>query len=588
MDECTILLICDDELGALELRRAIGEVMTITPALSHVTPRRISISWRQAILSGAWSLDLDAARYDLCIVAVEGDGAETFLAANPVLCDASHALLVVLDHGPLFHPPAGHGPLRILTKPLTANTLLRAVERLLLSALSRQAAVPSPAEILPFVRARLHAGNPRIEPLLDADADGESAVVYPDVIEGFGLGINAQALLDWLVDAGAAERRVVHRLRACSSCAGTRIDYGEACIRCSSVDFAREPVIHHFACAAVEVASRFQRTDHLTCPKCNERLRQIGMDYEKPADHCHCRSCGLIAPAAKVVARCWSCRHTCAPEETIERLVYGYELSLTAEVTLNPQQPIDDLRHHQGLSPRALFLYEAEREFSRFRRHHQEFTILMARLHGTADGRRIDPVRTAQRMAHLEKALTGRLRNLDIACAWEEGTVALLLPATNAAGGSIVADRIEGTFTSAASELDNSITIVVATAHAGFTDVQAMLDACRDNLKSSDVNRIKAPAVTKTPLPLASSLTTSVISPTLESGEFLVVDEDSDFGDRALGNGVLSHGKSAHGKSSVVENAPVNDPLVNDPQVNDPLVNDQQVVGVGALASHDA
>ena len=514
MDECTILLICDDELGAHELRTAIGEVMTITPALSQLTPRRISISWRQAILSGAWSLNLDAARYDLCIVAVEGDGAESFLAANPVLCDASHAVLVVLDHGPVFHPPVGHGPLRILTKPLTANALLRSVERLLLSALSRQAAVPTPAELLPFVRARLNAGKLRIEPLLDADADAESAVIYPDVIEGFGLGVNAQALLDCLVQAGAAERRIVHRLRACSRCAGTRIDYGEACVRCSSVDFARDPVIHHFACAAVEVASRFQRNDQLICPKCHERLRQIGLDYEKPADHCHCRSCGLIAPTAQVVARCWSCRHACAPEETIERLVYGYDLSLTAERALDQHESVHELRHHQGLSPQSLFLYEAEREFSRFRRHKHEFTILMARLHASMDTTRTDPISTAKLMAHLEKSLTGRLRNLDIACAWAEGTVALLLPATGSDGSGIVADRIEANFTNAAREMDTAITVVVATAHTGFTDVHAMLSACLDDLNGLHGTRYSTPSA-------------PTLSPTVESSEFLVVEEDS-------------------------------------------------------------
>ena len=522
MDECTILLICDDELGAHELRRAIGDVMTITPALSQLAPRRIPISWRQAILNGAWSLELDAPRYDLCIVAVAGEGAGSFLAANPVLCDSSHALLVVLDHGPTFHPPGGHGPLRILTKPLTANTLLRATESLLLGALSRQAPAPGPTALLPFVRARLDAGRPRVEPLLDADADG--AVSYPDVVEAFGLGVDAQALLDGLVKAGAAERRIAHRLRACSRCAGIRIDYGEACVRCSSVDFAREPVIHHFACAAVEVASRFQRDGELVCPKCHERLRQIGQDYEKPADHCHCRSCGLIAPSARVVARCWSCRHACAPEETVERLVYAYEIGSDAERVLDPQAPMPDLAHHQGLSPRALFLYDAEREFARFRRHHQEFTIVMARLHGSEDTGRIDHAGAARRMARLEKALVGRLRSLDIACAWEEGTVALLLPATGTEGGGIVADRIEAAFTGAGGEADAAMTVAVATAHAGFNDLQAMLSACRSGLYGPGQSRIPVGPVSRSAR--TGSLTTTIAT-TADSGEFLVVEDDN-------------------------------------------------------------
>ena len=534
MDECTILLICDDELGAHELRMAIGEVMTITPTLSQLAPRRIPITWRQAILNGGWSLDLDAARYDLCIVAVAGEGAGAFLAANPVLCDSSHALLVVLDHGPSFIPPTGHGPLRILTKPLTSNALLRATERLLLSALSRQAAVPGPAALLPFVRARLDAGKPRIEPLLDADADGEGAVIYPDVVDAFGLGVDAQALLDGLVEAGAAERRIAHRLRACSRCAGIRIDYGEACARCSSVDFTRESVIHHFACAAVEVASRFHRNGDLVCPTCNERLRQIGQDYEKPADHCHCRACGLIAASAKVVARCWSCRHACAPEETTERLVYAYHITSGAERALDPQEPMNGLLHYQGLSPRALFLYEAERDFVRFRRHRQEFTIVMARLHEPDDSGRIDHAGTARLMARLEKVLIGRLRNLDIACAWEEGTVALLLPATGTAGGGIVTDRIEGAFAVAESDTEAAMTVAMASAHVGFIDLQAMLAACRAGLYGSAEMRASAQSQSSSqvlsPSPTHAGVMTSAISPlssTADSSEFLIVEDEN-------------------------------------------------------------
>ncbi len=531
MDECTILLICDDELGAHELRMAIGDVMTITPTLSQLAPRRIPISWRQAILNGAWSLDLDAARYDLCIVAVAGEGAGAFLTANPVLCDSSHALLVVLEHGPSFIPPAGLGPLRILTKPLTTNALLRATERLLLSALSRQAAVPGPAALLPFVRARLDAGKPRIEPLLDADVDGESAVVYPDVVDAFGLGVDALALLNGLVEVGAAERRIAHRLRACSRCAGIRIDYGEACVRCSSVDFTREPVIHHFACAAVDVASRFRRDGELVCPKCNERLRQIGQDYEKPADHCHCRACGLIAASAKVVARCWSCRHACAPEETIERLVYAFNITSGAERALDPQESMHALLNHQGLSPRALFLYEAERDFARFRRHHQEFTIVMARLHEPEDSGRIDHAGTARLMARLEKVLIGRLRNLDIACAWEEGTVALLLPATGTAGGGIVTDRIEGAFTIAERDTEAAMTVAMATAHVGFPDLQAMLSACRAGLYGSSELRVPGRLPVPSTVPSTSATPvgtmTTALSTIPDSSEFLVVEDEN-------------------------------------------------------------
>lgn len=508
MDACTILLICDDDLGAHELRTALGDSLTVAPALSRLPPRRIDLAWQQAILSGAWSLDLGTAAYDLCILAVSGDGAAAFLAANPVLCDASRALLVVLDPDARFVPPPAHGPIRVLAKPLTTSALLRAAERLLLSALARRAPVPGPAELLPFVRGRLGGGHARIEPLLDADADAEGSVIYPDVIDGFGHGTDAVALLERLVEVGAAERRIAHRLRACPRCAGTRVGYGEACPRCASVDFAREPVIHHFACAAVDVATRFQRDGELVCPKCHEHLRQIGQDYEKPAEHCHCHACGLIAPEARVVARCWSCRHACAPQDTVERLVYAYELTPDAERALQPPAPVHGLFGAGGMSPRALFNFEAEREFARYRRHRQEFTILMARLPGLAAMRATDPKLAAERVARLEQALAGRLRSLDIACAWDDGVVALLLPATGAAGGATVADRIEATL-AAGPDAEAGVTVAVATAHEGFASLQAMLDACQHGLGSG--GHAIVPAGTTAP----------------SAGDIVIIDDDS-------------------------------------------------------------
>ena len=149
----------------------------------------------------------------------------------------------------------------------------------------------------------------------------------------------------------------------------------------------------------------------------------------------------------------------------------------------------------------------------------------MARLHGSAGGRENDPVGTAQRMTHLEKALTGRLRNLDIACAWEEGTVALLLPATGSAGGGIVADRIEATFTTTAREMDHDITIVVATAQKGFTDLQVMLTASQEDLNRSDARRIQVSSAVQEMPPRLSGMTTA-ISSTIGSSEFLVIDDD--------------------------------------------------------------
>ena len=512
MDNCTILLICDDDLGAHELRSALGDWMTVSPALSRLPPRRISITWQQAILSGAWSLDLGATAYDLCILAVAGEGAGAFLASNPVLCESSRALLVVLDPEARFTPPPTHGAIRILAKPLTASALLRATERLLLSALARRAPALTPVELLPFVRNRLAAGEPRIEPLLDPDADAEGSVVYPDIVENFGLGVDAEALLESMVEAGAAERKIAHRLRGCARCAGTRVAYGEACVRCGSVDFAREAVIHHFACAAVDVVTRFQRDGDLVCPKCNERLRQIGQDYEKPLEHCHCHGCGLIAPDARVVARCWSCRHTSAPQETVERLVYAYEISADAEVALQPPSPAHGLFTSEGLSPRALFLFEANREFARFRRHHQEFTILMARLHGLAASRQADPALAAARVERLERALVGKLRTLDVACAWDDGVVALLLPATGAAGAGTVADRVERTLAQSADAADAGVTVAVATAHEAFVNLQAMIDACQRGLDPSGTH------------PVLPGSTPPGKSP---SGDFVVIDDDS-------------------------------------------------------------
>ena len=483
-DTCRILLICDDDLSGLEVRRMLGTEMCIEPLLGQGLARTLALELDEVVLSGTWEIGVQDRHYHLGIISVAGGAsAISELARHPALRRNLSTVLYLVE-GNAMTPPAGAlrpGRDRLLALPCSRLTLLGTVERMLLGALAQRAVGADDAGCLALVQALVTAEERTIRPVFAAD--DLNGWVYPLVLRHAGPGIDQLAMLERLVEHGLCTRVIDQRVRACPSCSCLQLVYGEVCARCASVDFVRETIIHHFACAHMDTQSAFIKGSDLICPKCRVVLHQIGRDYEKPTGCYRCQGCAFISTETRITARCLACQTQVAPEETVERLIYSYALTAKADEVaksgdISGLRMASVLRNHAtGLFAKSFFMFSLQRELERWRRYTTAVSLVMVRSTRLEAVRRDGPDSYSDYVQVMWKAATAGLRTLDVPCVCEEGVLAIMLPATALPGAEVVAQRIADQFSAAQPSPGAEQELVITTVEAGthHADAEALL-----------------------------------------------------------------------------------------------------------------
>jgi len=483
-DTCRILLICDDDLSGLELRRMLGTEMRIEPLLSQGPARTLTLEIEEVVLSGTWEIGVQDRHYRLCIISVPGGASPMAeLARHPTLLGNVATVLYLMEGGGMTLSAGALRPGRdrLLGLPCSRATLLGTVERMLLGALAQRSVGGEDPRCLALVQALVTAEERTVRPVFAVD--DLNGWVYPLVLRHAGPGMDQLAMLERLVEHGICTRVVDQRVRSCPSCSGLQLVYGEACARCASVDFVRETIIHHFACAHMDTQSAFTKGNELVCPKCRVTLHQIGRDYEKPTGCYRCQSCAFISTETRITARCLTCQAQVSPEETVERLIYSYTLTAKADDAaqagnLTGLGMASVLRNHTtGLFAKSFFIFSLERELERRRRYTTAVSLVMVRSTRLEAVRRDGPNSYADYVQVMWKAATAGLRTLDVPCVCEEGVLAIMLPATALPGAEVVAQRIADHFSASRPAPGAELELVITTVEAGenHADVDALM-----------------------------------------------------------------------------------------------------------------
>ena len=149
-----------------------------------------------------------------------------------------------------------------------------------------------------------------------------------------------------LLEAG----KLNDRIRQCSHCLSSRLNYVDVCPDCHGLDIARQPSLHCFVCGHVAPQQEFLKGELLICPNCLSRLRHIGSDYDRPMENYRCRDCSAFFVDAEVDVRCFDCDHTEQPDDLRVREIRHFGLSETGRLAC-----------HQGLDDNALTASSFER-----------------------------------------------------------------------------------------------------------------------------------------------------------------------------------------------------------------------------------
>lgn len=141
-------------------------------------------------------------------------------------------------------------------------------------------------------------------------------------------------ILDLAEREGIFNSTYVDRIYLCPSCQGGHLTYREVCPKCGSSNSTTEDIIHHFPCAYVGPLSDFTNEidDQLDCPKCNKRLRHIGVDYDKPSVLHECKACDHKFQDFNVKAKCLACGTDNLVEQLKGREIRKYNLTKKGEL----------------------------------------------------------------------------------------------------------------------------------------------------------------------------------------------------------------------------------------------------------------
>jgi GGDEF domain-containing protein len=451
------------------------------------------------------------------VVALLGGLNTGLLHANPLSREAVTTVLYLVDPSTppdeAWSPRAGTAD-RILYRPIETAEFRAQVIASLRQSLARRSA-PSVGDTISFLRERIRSSRRAIVPLVLPDRPCVTS--HPGVSTFIGPEADPQVMLESLVAHELASRRVVDRMRSCPSCASTALVFGESCAACGSPDFIREPMIHHFSCGHVDVARQFSVGNELSCPKCSKALRQIGRDYERPANCVRCNTCGSIAAEPRILVRCSSCRRSCTPEATSELLIHAYDLTSRAEEAVSAGSLAgasleSALAKRTGSCAKALFVYELERELDRHRRYSSPCALLMVRLEGLLAIRTNLVAQYARLVEQACTVITSQLRTLDLITIWDDDLLAILLPEAPISGAHVVADRIENGIAtiSAANETLNA-DVAIAPSDSAFTTAQSMIDACLASLSRPPTRNIDGSDTQATMLPAGPQDDTALV-----------------------------------------------------------------------------
>ena len=131
--------------------------------------------------------------------------------------------------------------------------------------------------------------------------------------------------LEFLESQKLISGRFVTKAHFCCHCDSAFLNFKEVCPQCSSDHLTSHELIHHFKCSYVGEMPEYQNGDELVCPKCDKKLKHIGVDYDKPSVVHRCNQCNNRFQEAIILTQCFNCGRSTEPENQVLRSIKAYK-----------------------------------------------------------------------------------------------------------------------------------------------------------------------------------------------------------------------------------------------------------------------
>ncbi|MEO0392153.1 MAG: hypothetical protein AAF213_02775, partial [Pseudomonadota bacterium] len=259
-----------------------------------------------------------------------------------------------------------------------------------------------------------------------------------------GIPISAETLTS-LANDGLLTPRFFQRVHECSHCQSARLIAQEECEACHSSNIEPVPVIHHYSCGHQGLRPQFVQGDKLICPKCNDRLRHYGVDYDVSGELTHCHDCGHQSGDVEVGFVCMDCGGHTPAKDSVTRDINHYELTADGvQAVLSGALP--GLLGQDGEPARIISVEEFDRlvilEQRRTRRSNSPHVVMRVMLQASAErAQELGLASLNSLYAQASNVIAERLRDSDLV-AWRGSRIYLLMPDTPADNAPVVVNKL--------------------------------------------------------------------------------------------------------------------------------------------------
>jgi GGDEF domain-containing protein len=250
-------------------------------------------------------------------------------------------------------------------------------------------------------------------------------------------GINAQDSFTWLLSVKRkgwlVAEKLINRVRFCANCSSGHLNYVDICPQCASIEIEAQSSLHCFNCGHVGKQDDFKKLAMLECPNCLQSLRHIGVDYDRPIENMHCRSCDNLFNEGAVQANCLHCQSHNQIDDLHVRNISTYTLSDVGGrlVRKGNSQFLFDWSSGENMSTEQFsWLINWQNKLAlRHQQSHLIIAIEVLNLQSTI--KQAGEIMTFLQLDALKERLKSVIRETDISCSLSQNTLLLFLPSTH-------------------------------------------------------------------------------------------------------------------------------------------------------------
>ena len=156
--------------------------------------------------------------------------------------------------------------------------------------------------------------------------DSKLGYRYPLVEAVVGGTSDVESFLNRLCKAGVLERKLYDKIVYCPKCGSANVSVHYCCPYCKSFNIEKSALIEHVKCGYMDVEENFRKGDKFVCPKCDEELKKLDVDYRKAGVWCDCKNCGKSFDIPVTSHFCRDCQANFTFGDAVIKDVYTYSL----------------------------------------------------------------------------------------------------------------------------------------------------------------------------------------------------------------------------------------------------------------------